>query len=463
MKESASLHRKNRLLIVTAAVVLLGSLNISAQTSGPTPEPSAASPAPLALNAAIQEALANNLSFRAELERIGVAEGQLRQAELVPNPVASATIVTDRFSANDGEGSRSAGIDQEFETAGKRRYRILTARSDLERVRHETEAAERDLVAQTQQTYFTLLLNERDLDLARRTSAVIERFVALNRKRVQAGDLPGLELNLAEVELARARKNEQDFARRYRETTAQLNLLLGRPRNSPASKLASDFSPPESSLPDDRAFVDYAVLHRSDLLAAESNLEARKSAVRLARAFRVPNVTLGLSYQRQRSVFGVDSGPLTGPLSSLDHLVAFTATVPLPLFNRNQGNIVSAEHEKRAAAESALYMRDVVGTEVTQALSNYRSRVSTLALFERSILPPLEKNLDAITEAYRLGNESIFAVIQVQRTYFETRHEYLQTLIGLENDRIALEKAAGLPFDQAIRVPAAGEKSGGNQ
>jgi cobalt-zinc-cadmium efflux system outer membrane protein len=415
------------------------------------------------LSAAAEEALSNNPSFRAELERIGVAEGQLRQAELIPNPVASATIVTDRFAANEGEGSRIAAIDQEFETAGKRRYRILTARSDLERVRHETEVAERDLIAQTQQAYFTLLLNERDLDLAHRTTGLVERFVTLNRKRVQVGDLPGLELHLAEVELARARKNEQDFARRYQETTAQLNLFLGRPQNSPAIKLASEFSTPESALPDDRAFVEYAVLHRSDLLAAESNLEARANAARLARSFRIPNITLGLSYQRQRSVFGVDSGPLTGPLSSLDHLVAFTATVPLPLFNRNQGNIVSAEHEKQAAAESALYARNVVGSQVAEALSNYRSRVSTRDLFERSILPQLEKNLDAITESYRLGNESIFAVIQVQRTYFETRHEYLQTLIDLENDRIALEKAAGLPFEQAIRIPVAGEKGEGNQ
>jgi outer membrane protein, heavy metal efflux system len=463
VKDSASLRRKRDFLIVTAAVMLWGSCSVSAQTSNPTPQPSAASPSPLTLNAATQEALANNLSFRAELERIGVAEGQLRQAELVPNPVASATIVTDRFAANEGEGSRSAGIDQEFETAGKRRYRILTARSDLDRARHETEVAERDLIAQTQQTYFTLLLNERDLDLAQRTSGVIERFVTLNRKRVQVGEVPGLDLNLAEVELARARKYEQDFERRHRETSAHLNLLLGRPQNSPAVKLASEFSTSESSLPDDRAFVEYAVLHRSDLLAAESNLEARANAARLARAFRIPNVTLGLSYQRQRSVFGVDSGPLTAPLSSLDHLVAFTATVPLPLFNRNQGNIASAEHEKRAAAEGALYVRNVVGSQVAEALSNYRSRVSTRELFERSILPQLEKNLDAITESYRLGNESIFAVIQVQRTYFETRHEYLQTLIDLELDRIALEKAAGLPFDQAIRVPAAGEKSEANQ
>ncbi len=459
MKHSASLHRKRGFLIVTAAVALLGSRSISAQTSDPTRQPSSASP--LSLSAATQEALTNNLSFRAELERIGVAEGQVRQAELRPNPVASATIATDRFAANEGEGSRSAGIDQEFETAGKRRYRILTARSDLDRTRHDTEVAERDLIAQTQQTYFTLLLDERDLDLAHRTSDVIERFVGLNRKRVQAGDLPGLELNLAEVELARARKNEQDFERRYRETSAQLNLLLGRPQDSPPVEPASDFSPPEPSLPDGRAFVEYAVLHRPDLLAAESNLEARTNAVRLARAFRIPNVTLGLSYERQRSILGVDNGLLLG--SRLDRLVAFTASVPLPLFGRNQGNIASAEYEKRAAAESALYLRSIVGSQIAQALSNYRAHVSTQALFERSILPQLEKNLDAITEAYRLGNESIFAVIQVQRTYFETRHEYLQTLIDLENDRIALEKAAGLPFDQAIRVPAADEKSEGNQ
>lgn len=459
-----NLKGKGNFLLIT--LLAAAALPLGAQsTLGHTPAPAPEQPRALTLNAAIQEALANNLSFRAELERIGVAEGQLRQAQLIPNPVASATVATDRFAANEGEGSRSSGIDQEFETAGKRRYRLLTARSDLDRIRRETEVAERDLIAQTQQTYFTLLLNERDLDLARRTSDVLERFVTLNRKRVQVGEVPGLELNLAEIELARARKNKQDFERRYRETSVQLNLLMGREQISPPVTPTSDFSAAQSPLPNDREFLDYGFLHRPDLLAAESNLEARTNAARLARSFRFPNVTVGAGYQEQKSIIGVTGAPLAATVSEFlrrDRQVSFTATVPLPLFNRNQGNIVSADYEKRAAEEAALYLRNVVESQIAAALSNYRSRVSTRALYESSILPQLEKNLDAITEAYRLGNESIFAVIQVQRTYFETRHEYLQTLIDLENDRIALEKAAGLPFDQTIRIPV-DEKSKGNQ
>ena len=91
-------------------------------------------------------------------------------------------------------------------------------------------------------------------------------------------------------------------------------------------------------------------------------------------------------------------------------------------------------------------MRNVVENEISIATDNYRSRVLTRTLYEESVLPQLQRNVDAIQESYRLGNENIFAVIQVQRTFFDTRHEYIQTLLDLELDRIDLEKATGRPL-----------------
>jgi outer membrane protein TolC len=91
-------------------------------------------------------------------------------------------------------------------------------------------------------------------------------------------------------------------------------------------------------------------------------------------------------------------------------------------------------------------VRNVVENEISIALANYRSRVLTRTLYEESVLPQLQRNVDAIQESYRLGNENIFAVIQVQRTFFDTRHEYIQTLLDLELDRIDLENATGRPL-----------------
>jgi cobalt-zinc-cadmium efflux system outer membrane protein len=410
---------------------------------------------------AMRMALANNLAFRAELERIGVAEGALRQAKVLPNPVAAGGLTTDRFYANEGERDWSAGIEQEFETAGKRRYRILTARSDLERIRHETESAERDLIARTQEAYFTLLRAARDLKLAHETVSVIQRLADLTAERVKLGEAPGVELNLEKIELAREQRNQLEFERRHREAAAELNLLIGRPASS-ALTPASDFSAPTASLPAARELTEYALHYHPDALAAQSSLEARKSAARLARAFRFPNVTLGAAYQQQQSIVGLAAPSATGTLSEVllrHRLLAFQATVPLPLFNRNQGNIVSADYEARAAEEKALYTGNVIERQIATALSNYQSRVQTRSLYEVSILPQLQRNFDAIYEAYRLGNENIFAVIQVQRTVFDTRHEYLQTLLDLERDRVGLEKAAGLPLTETIQIPelSAGE------
>ena len=267
----------------------------------------------------------------------------------------------------------------------------------------------------------------------------------LNAERVKVGEAPGVELNLAKIELARSQRNEQEFERRYRGATASLNLLMGRP---PAVSVVptSDFTAP-LSLPPDHELLEYGVQHRPEVLAADSNVEARTTAVRLARALRFPNLTLGAGYQQQNSIIGGSGSSVTGPSNSYyaRQQLAFQATLALPLFSRNQGNVTSADYERRAAEETARYVRNVVENEISIAIDNYRSRVLTRTLYEESVLPQLQRNVDAIQESYRLGNENIFAVIQVQRTFFDTRHEYIQTLLDLELDRIDLERATGGP------------------
>lgn len=424
-------------------------LMFAAGTASSQPVPASPEQTPearMSVEQAVATALAQNLSLQAELERIGIAEGQLRQAGLIPNPIVTANAASDRLFANEGEGGRSAGIEQELETAGKRRYRTLVARNDLERIRQETESTRRDLIVRTQQSYFVLVQAQRNVTLARETSAILRRFVDLNAERVKVGEAPGVELNLARIELARSERNEQEFARLARQAGARLNLLMGRPAHAPIVP-TSDFAAP-LSLPPEQELVDYALQHRPEVLAAAGNVAAREAALRLARSFRFPNVSLGPSYQTQSTVIG-GAPPVPGQQNEFlrrDRQLAFQATVPLPLFNRNQGNIVGAEYERRAAQENALYTRNVVANEIDVALGNYESHLRTRALYEQSVLPQLQRNVEAIQEAYRLGNESIFAVIQVQRTFFETRREYLQTLLDLEADRIDLERAIGRPL-----------------
>ena len=312
-------------LIFVATTASTQSAPISSAQSGPT---SGQTPSGerLSVEQAVRAALAQNLALRAELERIPVAEGQLRQAGLIPNPFLTSTGATDRFYANEGENGWSVGVQQELETAGKRHYRSLTARGDLDRVRHETESTQRDLIARTQKAYFTLVFAERDLNLARETSAILRRFVDLNAERVKVGEAPGVELNLAKIELARSQRNEQEFERRYRGATASLNLLMGRP---PAVSVipTSDFAAPLSLPPDDE-LLDYGLQHRPEVLAADSNVEARTNAVRLARALRFPNLTLGAGYQQQNSIIGGSSA--AGQASQIlrrDEQLAFQATL----------------------------------------------------------------------------------------------------------------------------------------
>lgn len=435
------------LLLATAA----GSVPARAQGGPPSTGAPVAPGAAVSLQQAVDEALANNTSFRAELERIGVAEGLLRQAGVRPNPTASVGTTSDRFYENAGEQVATAGLEQEIETAGKRRYRVLAAGKRLEQVRSETETAEQNLVRRTAEAFFSLLRAQRDIALAREDVGILERLMDLTGQRVKLGEAAGLDLNLAKVELARTQREVLEFERLGQESAVELNLLMGR---SPANavRLAGDFSPAVPLGLADDALVTYALRHRPDLLASAQALEAARQEERLERALRWPNVSVGAGYQREDRVVGLAGAgaPGGGELLRRDQALSLSVGVPLPLFNRNQGKIEAAEHETRSAQYATRYVAAVVESDVRAALASYRARQQATALYETSILPLLRQSLQSITEAYRLGNESIFAVIQAQRTFFDTRHEYLAALFELESERIRLNRALAVAPGESV-------------
>lgn len=414
---------------------------------------------PVTLDGAIQEALAHNLSYQSELEQVGVARGLLLQAKAIPNPVGSGSATSDRSFANEGEKGWTAGLEQEFETVHKRRYRMLGAQSELERVQHASEAAQQDIVRRATQAFFALLRSRRDLDLANEDLTILQHLVDLTDNRVRLGEAAGLDLNLVQIELARTQRELLEFGRSAHQALVELDLVLGREAERPIH-LAGDFPPPSPIASTDGYYLAATLQRRPEILAAESELVERQHQEQLAKALGVPNLTLGAGYQEDNRVVATTAVGSVGIRK--DRAFVLSVAVPLPIFNRNRGNVEAAHHEALSADAGLKYLRSAVEAEVRVALANYRSRLAVRDLYESSILPPLRKSLDSIVEAYRLGNESVFAVIQAQRTFFDTRHEYLAALFDAENERAQLRRALGLSPSESLQdlgaAPAASSR-----
>ncbi len=422
-------------MLMVPAFVCLFSIIVAAQSLTPS----------LTEELAVQNALANNAQFKAQLESIGVAQGQLAQAKKFLNPTLGLSQSTDKFFDNRGEGSYSIGITQEFETFGKRKYRVKAAQANFEKIKADVNDFERLLTYQVRQTYYQALLATKQAALGGEMSRLTRHLVEVDEARVKQGDIPEVELNLARVELGRAEQAERAAQSRVADAKLQLNFLMGAPIHNEFT-LVSEFSTNRPTDKTQEQLVAFALEHRPDLNSAEHAQEVATHNTSAARANAKPNVTVGVEYGHDRVIFDEEAFRPRGILDSLnegDSAMRFSLSLPLPVFNRNQGNIATALADQRAAGNLLDFTRESIRLEVAGAYNRWISAMRQRELYEKGILPQLKDNLNSVQSAYELGGQSILAVIQQQRTYQEVNAQYLDTLFEMQSALDQLEAALG--------------------
>jgi cobalt-zinc-cadmium efflux system outer membrane protein len=151
-----------------------------------------------------------------------------------------------------------------------------------------------------------------------------------------------------------------------------------------------------------------------ELAALRFEVDRARWAVDRAVAGRIPNVTVmsGAQYDNATQFA----------------MANVQVTVPVPLFNRNQGGIASANGEL-IAAQSALEAREMsLAQELAAAMADYNTAVRRVAKYHESILPAARQSLDLVSKAYEQGELEYLDILAIQRTYTERNLDYLRNL-----------------------------------
>src|SRR5262249_27866898 len=146
--------------------------------------------------------------------------------------------------------------------------------------------------------------------------------------------------------------------------------------------------------------------------------EAADAALRLARAERWPDVTVGVDYTHSEFLV---SGDLPDTLGT-------NFSVPLPLFDRNQGAIVRAEAEALSARRDVDRLRLEIPQEVRSAVTRYRVARDLVRRFQDGFLRQASEARDAAEVSYREGAVSLLEFLEAERAYVQTVRDRLQAL-----------------------------------
>jgi cobalt-zinc-cadmium efflux system outer membrane protein len=348
---------------------------------------------------------------------------------LINNPTLEGTVSKKDRPEEEGGGkftNYGFKLSQEFEVAGQRGARIDVAEKELARVRSEIRDKERILIADVKDAFTRALALKKKSGLAREIVTLNEELLGYTKIKFQAGDVSGLDVNLSEVELSKAKKDLLLAQREYRESLLALQGLLGL---SPDMSFAIEGDLPSEAptLPDKEVLKTAAFSHRPDSKASAFEIEKTQSALELVKKEAFPNITLSGFYDRDERRNEVGLG----------------ISIPLPFFDRKQAEKKEAFAKAEGAKIKAAGLKKTIEREVNQAFIDITSAIEELSLFKKEILVKAAENLKLLNLAFKEGKIGFFEVRLAQKDTIEAQLAYIEAQTRTQLALNAIEKTTG--------------------
>src|SRR5215468_828541 len=373
---------------------------------------------PVTIGQAVQEAVERNLSLLAERYNLNIADARMITARLRPNPVLSLyTDLQPWLGAGatllNQTGPPEYGVRTDFilERGHKHGYRIEVAEQEKAVAQLLLLNTMRALVLDTQNAFVEVLLAKETTALAERNLDSFHKIVEINKERVRVGDLSQVELvrtQLAELQFNNAVIQAQS---RLRIAKQRLQLLMGRAPPSELFEVAGEMRREPMPFTVDE-WQRQALARRPDYQAMTRDQARSIAELRSQIAQGKVDYTIGVEYRRQQGLAG--RGNTLG--------LFFSA--PLPLFNRNQGEIARARQEQRQIEARARALEAGIRNELDTAWRQYDTARSLLTRIEGEMIGQARRVLASMEYSYRAGEASLVEFLDAQRAFNDTMQGY---------------------------------------
>ena len=407
--------RKIKLAAGAAAIWLSASGGAFSQGLPPGPavgerapqSAAAAAAEPLSLAKAIELALEGNPEVAAAKRQWEATEGQVLQGRSRPNPELAYSLEDTRSKTR----TQSWQLNLPVELGGKRAARTKAAEKTREQAQAQLAELQATVRANVAAAYFDVLTAQERLVLARDSAALAKSSTDTVSKRVAAGKVSPVEESKARVAEAGVRVELAQAASEQRNALSRLFALLGRidapytvlegkAENLPSVPSLADLQPLISSAP--------------GVVLARIEVDRRKALTELEQSKRVPDVTVSVGMQRSNE--------------TQRNVLLFGVSVPLPVFDRNQGNLLEALKLEDKARDELQAATVRLHSEVAQARERLSTITAEVQSLQQDVLPGAKSAYDAATIGFENGKFNFLEVLDAQRTYFTAKSQYLKAL-----------------------------------
>ncbi|SPA40903.1 putative outer membrane efflux protein [Cupriavidus taiwanensis] len=393
----------------------------SADTTQAAPAEGPCSPPPagatLTLAQARQDALRCNRTILAAHRGVEASQADVQIASQRPNPVLSLGVENINPHAGVGSGNlrsktvdSTLRVDQLIETANKGNLRVDAARKASAAAGEVVQAVMAQQTGAVEQAFFDALASQERVAVLRETLALYERTRQASETRLRAGDVARADVTKLQLDALRAQSDMRQAITDHYRDKAMLAQAMGVPGTLADNRLVADWPALDAAVPPPDADT---LQRRPDVTAAEARLAAAAASRDLARAGRVPDVTIGAQAEHYP----------TSPSNNYGSGNSFGVflSIPLPVRHSNGGEARRAEVDYYAALDDRNRVMLEAGNEIDRLRSQLETARQSLRQMRDEVLPAAESVAGNAEFAYSKGASGVLDLLDARRALRQTR------------------------------------------
>jgi cobalt-zinc-cadmium efflux system outer membrane protein len=379
------------------------------------------------LNRALEQFYKNNYDILINKYEIDKAEADFVGTKLLPNPSLSFNYIGLGLSSfpNAGDNTQmTVRLDQLIELGGKKGLRVEAAQETLEAAKLGHQDTIRTLLSGFYTLFYNLKLDVLNAELAKDELRRFDRTLEIAEKRFSAGHLSLVDytkIRIARIDLENALINVET---QLKNDSEQFRFLIGSVKTPIPVLLLKERFPDY----DEGRLTEIAYQNRYDLLSLQKQQKAAGYNNSLAKAGQIPDITVGAEYD----AYGIHNTPTVG--------IGFS--IPLPLFNRNQGDIRRKNAEYRQIEAQIEKTRDQIVVDVRQAINNFAASLKVYESY-KTRKTEMEELLDRSEKAFSLGGITALDLLDTQKTHRDFMTKYNQSIIQSNLNEELIKVATG--------------------
>lgn len=381
----------------------------------------------ITLDEALRIALERSPALAVEQAAVAEAEARLVGAGIwQQNPEANIEAAA-RLGPEDPTADWSVGLAQAFPLGGQRGKRVAAGRAEVMQAQAAREAVRIDVRVRVHQAFLDALLAREALLIEQAHAELSAALAAAAQRRLDMGATGRLEVDVARIEVGRSAGRVAAARGAVRTASTRLAEAMGVDPAAPP-EATGVLEPPSGEVPTLAVLTESAQGGRVELKVVDQALAAAHARRAAAEADAIPDLTVSLSFGRE---------------ANTETLVGGGLSMPIPLFNTNQGPIAeaSAAAARLEAEKSAIKYR--IQQEVAAAVAELQTAIEVEQALRGQVLQPLDDSLGLLQRAFESGKIAGSEVLVLRSEFRESRLEWLTALAAAHRARLHLDQVTG--------------------